>query len=297
MQLEELTKTQIILLTLLTSFVTSIATGITTVTLMDQAPPGVTQTINRVVERTVEVIVPEKSQGANVNKTVIVREEDFIVDATKINAKNLVTMSVKEGEKSNALGVGFIVSASGIVATDKSLLPSQEGEEVQKIFMGTTQEGITREMTLLDIAHEDLAFFKMKPRVEGEGGKEERLLFTKPTFTKDSAVRLGQTAVVLGFDETASVLVGVVSRLEMKKDTATSTPTTEVSSLYRVYTTLTANKHYLGGPFIDTNTDILGIAIKGESGHLIAVPSSDIVEALRLYHEAVSRKEGGGTDV
>src|SRR4029077_18213268 len=54
MDIEKLTKSQIVLLTLLVSFVTSIATGIVTVSLMDQAPPAIAQSVSRIVEHTVE---------------------------------------------------------------------------------------------------------------------------------------------------------------------------------------------------------------------------------------------------
>ena len=81
MNLNELNPTQIILLTLLISFVTSIATGIVTVSLVNQAPPVVTDTIHKVYEKTIEKIVPSEQKATVIenNKTIIVSDEDFVI--------------------------------------------------------------------------------------------------------------------------------------------------------------------------------------------------------------------------
>src|SRR6185436_15876866 len=93
--LNDLNKNQIVLLTLLVSFVTSIATGIVTVALMDQAPPGVTQTINRVVEHTIERVVSAPAQTASVitKETVVLKEDDLVVAAIEKNASSLVRIT------------------------------------------------------------------------------------------------------------------------------------------------------------------------------------------------------------
>lgn len=58
MDIKDLNKSQLILLAILLSFVISIATGITTVTLMEQAPSSVTVPVTRIVRETVEKVVP-----------------------------------------------------------------------------------------------------------------------------------------------------------------------------------------------------------------------------------------------
>ncbi len=87
MNLEELTKSQVVLLTLLVSFVTSIATGIVTVSLAEQGVSPVTNTVNRIVERTKEVVVkvesPEDPQV--VTKEVVIREGDLVAKAIEQN--------------------------------------------------------------------------------------------------------------------------------------------------------------------------------------------------------------------
>lgn len=82
--MEELSKSQLVLLVLLVSFVTSIATAVVTVALVDQAPKPVTQTIQRVVERVAaggEAIKKNPPAGGEEPKPqiVVVSDEEKIV--------------------------------------------------------------------------------------------------------------------------------------------------------------------------------------------------------------------------
>src|ERR1035437_463424 len=127
--MENLTKQQIILLTLLVSFVTSIATGIVTVALMNQAPVGVVQTINRVIEKTIQTVTaPSKEIQTVVKETVTVNTDDQIVSAVASTSKSVIRIyrtNTDPSSASNAMifvGLGAVVSDDGIVATDNSLI-------------------------------------------------------------------------------------------------------------------------------------------------------------------------------
>src|SRR3990167_5999329 len=117
MDVKDLNKSQLILLAILLSFVTSIVTGITTVTLMERAPSSVTVPINRVIKQTVEKI--EQVEGKTVVQTVVVKEEDLVVDAIAKNKGALFTITKEitdlEGKIVEAgAGVGYGEQSSHI---------------------------------------------------------------------------------------------------------------------------------------------------------------------------------------
>ena len=129
MDIKELNKSQLILLAVLLSFVTSIATGITTVTLMQQAPVSITTPINRVVQQTIEKI--QQVEGKTITQTVIVKEEDLVVDAIAKNKSAVfsITKEIQDADGKTvevSAGRGFAISVDGIIVADATLAQNKE---------------------------------------------------------------------------------------------------------------------------------------------------------------------------
>ncbi len=135
MDIEKLTKHQIILLTLLVSFVTSIATGIVTVSLMDQAPAGVTKVVNQIVEKTIERVVPQ-NLGAAVTtvteKTVVVKDDDLIAQSIASVQKGIIRIVAKDGNTLVARGI--ITSKEGMGLTDRVALSASGATDFEAIL-------------------------------------------------------------------------------------------------------------------------------------------------------------------
>ncbi len=114
-----------ILLVLLVSFVTSIATGIMTVSLLQQAPVEMTRTINNVVEKTIQQVTPSavsniiSPQNQQVT-TVVVNEDDMVTIAISKNLKSIVRINETDVNGNvNFYGLGVVMTKDGIIATDK----------------------------------------------------------------------------------------------------------------------------------------------------------------------------------
>lgn len=196
--MEDLNKQQLILLVLLVSFVTSIATGIITVSLLDKAPVEVRQTINRVVERTVETVVPEdiepQERVVTVRETVVVSQEDRVVEAISKNKGNIVRILNPDG---SFVAIGVINGSDGSVVTvDGSYsviidyrVRLEGGEEFDLSFIDSDESGVSH--------------FKI------EGADRE---FTAGSFAANS-LQLGQAIVAISGSNRNIVSSGLVSDL------------------------------------------------------------------------------------
>lgn len=116
MNIEELSKSQLILLTILVNFVTSVATGILTVSLLDHAPAFVTQTVNRVVEHTIETVAA--AAPAIVPPAPAPSNQDLVTAAISADSARAVAIyAAGTGTSSPALSIGTYLPKLRAVAT------------------------------------------------------------------------------------------------------------------------------------------------------------------------------------
>jgi len=254
--MEHLTKQQLILLAILVSFVTSIATGVMTVALLDEAPAGVTQTINRVVERTIEKVVQIPSQASVVTtkETVIINTDDLVAAAVERNSKSLVRI-YRRGITDDfpelhdiREAIGFIISRDGVVATDKNItlvnagrFASLSGEKAYTLepFSGPEKSA--------------LAFFRLIIPTKGAAH------FEPVAFGNPDSVKLGQTVVAIGGQEKNVVALGIVNSINTavsaEGPAATSTPPKTVIVSFE---TTADPKQPLGGVLLNLKGEVIG---------------------------------------
>jgi len=198
MNIEELSKSQLILLTILVNFVTSVATGILTVSLLDHAPAFVTQTVNRVVERTIETVAA--AAPAITIQSPAPSNQDLVTAAIGASASRAVAIYAAEtGTSTPALAIGTYLSKARAVAT-------------------AAQDALPREVL---IEFTNGSFIPASLAHEGKGiaiyGFADGAMLPKmasPVLLAASDLQLGQTVLALGADGSAST--GIVSRVSTK---------------------------------------------------------------------------------
>lgn len=151
MDIKDLTKTQLLMLAVLLSFVTSIATGITTVTLMQQAPTSVTVPINRIVRETVEKVAPSTITNTASAPALSDDQKKLLEDLKAIKPLTMtLVLKGETAEKDKVLGSGLFLGENKVVIA--SLIPEPKEGEVyiiksvlgeQKVAKVTQQKDFT----------------------------------------------------------------------------------------------------------------------------------------------------------
>ncbi|OGG56794.1 hypothetical protein A3D71_01095 [Candidatus Kaiserbacteria bacterium RIFCSPHIGHO2_02_FULL_55_20] len=245
MNMEQLSKSQIVLLTLLVSFVTSIATGIVTVSLMDQAPPVVAQTVNRIIERTIETVTVEpKAQAAATvitqEKTVVVKESDLISQAlTRVNP-SVVRLFTTSTDTPAFLALGVVMDASGTIVSDADIFKAGDVAVAELANGAHVRVTLTSQDATSAVAY----FASATTTTEGKS------VTWSPISIAGVRPALGTTVIAIGGKSTPRVGTGIVTTLIASE--AEGGPQV-------IDTDIGLESIYAGAPLISTEGNLLGL--------------------------------------
>lgn len=254
--MEDLTKHQLILLTLLITFITSIGTSIISFSLLQEAPVAVTQTINRVVERTIETVVePGETKTEKVIETVVVSEEDRVVEAISKNEKGIVRLKTSGADGSSVIsGIGLIVDNSGAIMVDGRSYSSASAYSL--VFYDGTELPIGK----VYIDNDNKLVFIMPDKTKF-GNK----VFSPVVLGDSYSLKIGQTVVAISGRESNSVSMGRIKQFVMGADKKEFTA---------IISDISIGRSLPGSPIITLSGEVMGIESPADGDTYSYIPAS-----------------------
>ncbi len=256
--MDNLNAQQIVLLTLLVSFVTSIATGITTVALLEQTPEPVTQTINRIVEKTVERVVSEPAPNNDKPAekeivTVVVKEEDLTIDAVDKNSKSMMRIYEKAGDLKSFVALGVIVSVNGEVITDTNKI-SKSSDYIGVYAGGEYPLKVTMKET-------DKIFAVLSPE------QKDLKDFAVVNFADSNNLKLGQSVISLSGANENTVSTGIVTNLAKEGEV-----------LKKIITSVNSNNVLAGSIVLNLKGEVVGLKVSNIADELDSFTPANVVK-------------------
>lgn len=263
-EIKDLNKTQLILLAILLSFITSIATGIVTVTLMQQAPTAIIQPINRVVQQTIEKVVPNYIPGKT--QTVVVREDDIVVTIVeKTQAAYLPLLLKKDSETPTthvfSVGKGLFIGDSAPLDPAGTYIV-KEGE----LFLDVKVSGVS-----------PLGFALLKTTASDAPTKN----LPTALFAANNDIKVGETAITITEE---SVQKGFVQSIQK----GSATVPYDLIKLSTMPST-----DMIGGVVVDLDGNIVGLVVPKIDGGAVIIGVDAVT---KFIANPVTPKEGTETE-
>lgn len=239
--MEDLTKHQLILLVLLITFVTSIATGIITFSLLQEAPVEMTQTINRVVEKTIEKVVPMEGNQEKTTTTVVVSEEDRVLDAVSQNEKSIVRLKTTGSDGSDTVaGFGVVISNSGIIVIDSRSYSASSSYRI------AFSDGKVFPVGKVFIDEADGLVFIKASVPESDAG----YAFSLAKLGDSDTLKAGQTIIAVSGGDSDAVSIGRIFQLAFTEDK---------KSIKNIFSDIKVSKSNPGSPILNLSGDVVGM--------------------------------------
>jgi hypothetical protein len=248
---------QIILLCLLVSFVTSIATGIMVLSLSQQTPEPVSQTINRVIERTVETVTQQPIEDIKdiVSQpepkkdvvTVVVNQEDQSINAVEKNEKSLVRI-VLNNSAGDFVTLGIVLNKEGDVLVDKRAINPR-----------TTYKASYAQGTFpikIDSSFESTDFARYKITENNPND------FTPATLGDSNNLKLAQSVISLSGATQTSVSTGEISSLNKNAE----------NNLVSIKTSVNPQNVLTGSVLLNLSGSIIGFRTNITEDKTIFIP-------------------------
>lgn len=265
-QMEDLSKHQLILLVLLITFITSIGTSIISFTLLQEAPVEVTQNINRVVEKTVERVVTEPGEKEKVIETVVVTEEDRVLDTISKNENSIVrllTLGADGGEVVS--GLGLVVTENGVVVAD---IRSYTATQSYSLRFNDGQVLPTGDIEVDSV--NGLVF--IKARVPADIGSYS---FDPAVLGNSDTLKIGQTLVAISGKDSNSASIGRIKQINFGADQ---------TSVSLIVSDMPVSRASQGSPALNLSGEVVGMEALVSSGDSTYsyVPVNKIKSALSV---------------
>jgi len=306
-----MTKHQLVLLVLLVSFVTALVTGIVAVTLINQAPAPVTQTIQKVIEKTIGVLPEPLKKNEKQELELSALSRDILIEdiARRVSPAVVSVVATKDipvieryfvspfpkgdpiqqffpdllipqyrqnGTERTQIssGSGFFVSQDGFLLTNRHVV---EDSEAEYSVITNENKKLKAKVVARDTIN-DMAVLK----VDGDppvGG------YVSIPLGDSERVSIGQTAIAIGnalgeFQNTVSI--GVISGLRRTIMASGSASGPEELSQV-IQTDAAINLGNSGGPLLNLRGEAIGLnAAKAQGAENIgfSIPINQLKRAL-----------------